>query len=423
MDQLHYEEMLDNVLELERNGVFCGAVIIVFGHCNASEELIDLLLEKGYVVKCLLDNNKEKQGENYRGVPIFPPESILDVNGEKTIVCVVTRFYEAMNLQLRKMGFTGAVRKLIDYNTYAEYSLSEETIVRKKQRVERGQVLLTELDKKYPESFRIFCPFSALGDVYIMMSYLPYFLKKKDAAKCVISVVGNACAQVIRLFMPSISDNGQFASVDYQVEVYSQKDMDEMIQAALYIEDKQSFIAHQDRPYVVNLHKALYVKCIPLEQIYCCGVFGLPLGTKPYKPANLEKYRDIDLIEKGNAVIFSPYAKSVTTFNEYFWKEIVNDYLQRGFQCLTNVVGDEKALEGTVPISPSILEIQSVVEKAGHFVGIRSGLCDVIRYADCKKIALYPDYYYSDTKWKAIDMYALEGWENIVVGENFKWKS
>ena len=50
-------------------------------------------------------------------------------------------------------------------------------------------------------------------------------------------------------------------------------------------------------------------------------------------------------------------------------------------------------------ICPDILEIQSLVELAGVFIGIRSGLCDVIREADCRKIALYPDYCYCDTKW------------------------
>lgn len=35
-------------------------------------------------------------------------------------------------------------------------------------------------------------------------------------------------------------------------------------------------------------------------------------------------------------------------------------------------------------------------------------------------MALYPDYNYCDTKWKAIDIYALEGWENIEVGGEFQ---
>ncbi len=66
--------------------------------------------------------------------------------------------------------------------------------------------------------------------------------------------------------------------------------------------------------------------------------------------------------------------------------------------------------------------MKSTVEYAGTFIGIRSGLCDVIRTANCKKIALYPDYQYCDTKWKSIDMYAIEGFENIVVKDDFKWE-
>ena len=66
--------------------------------------------------------------------------------------------------------------------------------------------------------------------------------------------------------------------------------------------------------------------------------------------------------------------------------------------------------------------MKSAVEQAGLFIGIRSGLCDVVRTAKCKKIALYPDYNYCDTKWKAIDMYAIDTFENIVVEEDYKWE-
>ena len=62
--------------------------------------------------------------------------------------------------------------------------------------------------------------------------------------------------------------------------------------------------------------------------------------------------------------------------------------------------------------------MRSVVERAGTFIGIRSGLCDVIREADCRKIALYPDCYYSDTKWKVEEIFHLDTFENIVVDHN-----
>ena len=38
--------------------------------------------------------------------------------------------------------------------------------------------------------------------------------------------------------------------------------------------------------------------CIPLEIIYRCGVFGLPIGTEPVKPENLHLMSD-----KGSLVL------------------------------------------------------------------------------------------------------------------------
>ena len=99
-----------------------------------------------------------------------------------------------------------------------------------------------------------------------------------------------------------------------------------------------------------------------------------------------------------------------------------NSYKSVGKECYTNVVGNEEPLEGTMAISPKINEIKSVVERAGIFVGIRSGMCDVLRNAKAEKIALFPDYNYCDTQWKAIDMYLMDGWENIVVKDGFQWE-
>ncbi|MXP75912.1 hypothetical protein GN277_11115 [Lachnospiraceae bacterium WCA-9-b2] len=66
--------------------------------------------------------------------------------------------------------------------------------------------------------------------------------------------------------------------------------------------------------------------------------------------------------------------------------------------------------------------MKSVVERAGTFIGIRSGMCDVIRTAKCRKIALYPDYNYCDTKWKGIDIYEISEFENIFIKSDFVWK-
>ncbi len=410
METQYYNEMIQNFEELDRCGILEHKRIFLFGHCSATEKLAELLEKGGYAAAAILDNSMEKQGKVYLGIPILPPESILAEPAEDVIVCIVTRFYESMQAQLRQLGFTGEIRKLVDYNTYAEYSLSNETMERKRKRVERGRRIVEELERKYPRHFRVFCPFSALGDVYFCMSYLPYFLKRRRKKKYIVCVAGAACAKAVSLFD------------DCPVEVMQQKELDAAIQAELYTQDENAFIAHQDRPYVVHLSRALYRKKIPLEKIYRCGVFGLPEETEPAVPKHWKDFTDLKMIEKDHAVILSPYAKSVTALPMKMWDAIISDYKKQGFQIFTNIAGEEKPLPGTAAVSPEISEMKSVVERAGTFIGIRSGICDVIRTADCRKIALYPDYNYCDTQWKAIDIYAIDSFENIVVKDDFVWK-
>lgn len=409
MDKIYEEELKTNLKNCVENGELTDKKVYLFGHCEATLILADILLENGIKCTAIMDNNEIKYGIMYRNIPVQEPDLILEEDSERVVVLIATRFYESMKAQLRKIGFTGEVRKLVDYNTYAEYSLDEDVVVRKQERLRYGEAVLTSLRNKYPEYFLIFCPFQALGDIYFCMSYLPEFMKKRGIDKCIVCVAGRGCGAVVSLFG------------DYPVEIFEQRELDAAVQACLYENKNDTFVAHQDRPYVVDLNRALYLKKIPLEKIYCCGVFGLPVETEPVRPVRWEKYAGNSRIENGRAVILSPYAKSVVALPGNIWEQIIEDYSKKGYQVFTNVVGDEKPLEGTEPIRLKLSEIKSAVEQAGTFIGIRSGLCDVIRTAECRKVALYPDYPYCDTQWKSIDIYAIEGFENIVVREGFEW--
>lgn len=416
MEKKLYDEMVENINKIDEEMDLTSKKIFLFGHCNATLELVDLLDSKGIKVTAILDNSDAKQSLEYKGAVVIYPDNIIQRAGDNpkadSIVLITSRFYASMLQQLRKLGYEGPVRKVIDYNTYAEYSLTEETIARMKIRERHGNDMLQELSKKYEGYFKVLCPFNALGDIYFMISYWEAFAKQRGIEKAVFCVPSRVLVDVIHMFG------------DYPVEVYEQKELDAMIQSVIYRQEENSFIAHQDRPYVVNLSKALYIKKIPLETIYCCGVYGLPVGTVPDKPQkDLPVFKDIETIPEGRSVIFSPYAKSVTALDPKVWSEAVNYYTNAGYKCYTNVVGDEKPLDGTEAISPSLLEMRSVVERAGTFVGIRSGLCDILREAKAKKIALYPDYNYCDTKWKAIDIYWIDQFDhNLLATEEIEWE-
>lgn len=411
MDKQHHDEMLENLEHFTKENNIHNKTIYIFGHCNATEVLADELFVHGISVQAILDNNASKQGTSYKSIPIINPLEITQTDMSSSVVFIVARAYASMVKQLKNLGYAGKIKKLVDYNSYADYSLSPETIQEKYERMQRGAERLEKLKECYPTHFCIFCPFAALGDVYYMMSYLPYFLEKRSQTQAVVFTIGKACADVVRMF----------GGVESQI--LTQKEMDETIQAVLYLKDIESYIPHQDRPYVVNLYKALYVKKIHFETIYKCGVFALPVNTKPYKPQYLKQYKRLPEIPYKRSVVLSPYAKSVTTISMENWEQIISYYKKKGYSIYTNVTPEEIELKGTKRLEVALNEIQSVVEHAGTFIGLRSGLCDVIKYADCDKTAIYPDAFYSDTKWKMAEIYHLEGWNNIVIGEDFKWKN
>ena len=227
--------MIDNLNKVVVTSDLSKRNIFLFGHCNATLELVDLLKGKGIEVTAILDNSGEKQGLEYKGVKVISPDQINYFVGnnpkEDSIVLITSRFYASMQKQLRKLGYEGPIRKLIDYNTYAEYSLSEDTIARMTAREKHGEELLSSLSDKYPGYFRTFLPFNALGDVYFAMSYWPAFAEKRvidkrednsGLEKVVFCVPSKVLTDVIHMFD------------DYPVEVYEQKELDAMIQAALY---------------------------------------------------------------------------------------------------------------------------------------------------------------------------------------------
>ncbi len=192
-----------------------------------------------------------------------------------------------MEAQLRRLGYTGEIVQVAGFNTFAEFSLSDETFTRKKQRVLRGSETLVQIRRQYLAHHLVVCPYSALGDVYWAMAFLPAYCRKNGIEKAAIITCGAACREVAGL----------------------------------------------------------------------CAVY-------------------------------------------------------------TNITGGELPIRGTKPLRAPIPLIIAASEHAGRFVGIRSGLCDVLTTAKCQKTVIYPDSFYSTTPHKVADFFALPGWESQLFSSN-----
>ena len=80
MQQIHYKELLNNINCLNAAKAFDGKDVVLFGLCNATEEAFNLLCNTGVNVKAILDNNTNKQGQLYKGIPIRSPYLVQKIN-------------------------------------------------------------------------------------------------------------------------------------------------------------------------------------------------------------------------------------------------------------------------------------------------------------------------------------------------------
>lgn len=399
------QEMREN---LERYESQCRSrTVIVFGHCNSAQEMVAYLRSQNIEAACFLDNNPHKQGKILHGIEVYPTEAIANYKKEESLVLIITKFFEAMEEQLRSLGYLGEIVEVVAFQSFQRFSTEEAVFSQKKHRVTQGYEILQGILQKSPEDFLLICPFAALGDVYWAMSYFPAYCETQGISSCSIVVVGNGCREVANMF-------------GYEkIEVLDQKNMDSLVQGVLFIREKKALIAHHDRLYTDPSLKILQQECIPFPSFYREVIYGLPQDAKESVPCCLEPLTPESkaLLPQGKSVIFAPYANSIALVSPSFWENGVLEYKEKGFHLFTNVASGQEPLKGTKALSLPLREMAEAAEWAGHFVGMRSGLCDLLHAVPCEKTVVFPDGYFSGTCHKVADFFALEGWNHIIVSD------
>lgn len=403
MKQFQKTEMFSVLDSLIKSNVFAKKEVFIFGHCTATEEMLKYLLESKITPAAILDNNKAKQNSEFHNIKILPPEIIKNYCAGNSIVLIANRFYSQMSAQCRSLGYDGEIVQVMDYNSFSEYSLSDDTIKLKIERLERGMITLDHMRKHYPTEHFVVCPYCALGDVYMAMSFLQSYCEKNNIQDVVIILIGNACKQVAEMFGSK------------KITLLEKSQMDEFVQAIIYTNEQNSIIAHHDCPYTDNSIKWLNKHFLSFVNFYKYSVYGLSEIAEQSKPTSYHKYDNSDNIPKGKSVILAPYSKSIVCASDEFWIKTAQNYSNNGFNVYTNVVGNEKEIKGTKPLRIPISQILSAVEHAGIFIGMRSGLCDVIDTANCKKVVVFPDSFYSTTPWKVADFFDLPNFEKTII--------
>lgn len=125
------------------------------------------------------------------------------------------------------------------------------------------------------------------------------------------------------------------------------------------------------------------------------SIYGLkenPMAVLPVIPDyNIGKFvKDLD-IKKGKTVILNPYALSIKPIDIKLFDAIAEQLIKSGFTVLTNISNDKQVIvKGTKALKCDLIEILHIANYCGYIIGLRSGFLDLMLFAKCKIVALYP---------------------------------
>ena len=235
------------------------------------------------------------------------------------------------------------------------------------------------------------CPYIGTGDVYLASMYMNAYARKNSIAHFIVVVIGESNYKVASLF-------------DFQIIIkVTQQEADSLVRLVMFLgkDNTEIIIMHHHAPqmYCGILENMRNINELNFSDLFLYNVFQLDLYADRELPIFNRKSNDIEKIfkykglEEGRTVVLSPYVNTLPPLPEWFWLNLAERLKNLGYIVCTNCgKADEKEIDGTIQLNFSYDIAVPILEKCGFFIGIRSGFCDVVSSANCKKIILYQPY-------------------------------
>ncbi len=373
---------LDNMIE---NHMFDGKDIVVFGMNRPGDETIAYLRRHNIKVNAIVDNNPSNRGGNIHGIKVFLPQEYLGEYKENVVVLIASRYYLEMCHQLEEYGYKQDIHifQTLHMTATKHYCIDQDEF---EESVDRLRNDVEILDRVSDGASIIFlCPVKANGDIYLLSSYLRQYIRKANVGSWKVAVVGKVCQNIAQLFgienVISITQN----------ECESLERVAALMGSGSGVMVVQPYSRQQDILNNMEGYKGLnfsdfYKVIYGLEETSQSDRIQFPDMT-----IEAETLLHKENLPEKKTVILAPHANSIPQFTDIFWENLADELAKREYVVCTNVSGAEQPIKGTKPIFFTFSIMKSFLEKAGNFISIRSGMCELASSIDCKKVVLYPN--------------------------------
>lgn len=354
--------------------------IVLFGLTTASM-LVKKYLED-YEIVAIVDNDKRKIGKNMDGIPVYTPEEYLSKYDNNKRIIIASQYYHSMCEQLYQYGYEVNREVFVVYFRYYFYDVLPGTIKHYKDVILSGKDIYEKITGKETNKDIIICPYPGTGDIYLAGIYLDEYARQNIIGEYIVVVCSGACLKIASLF----GLNAKFVT---------DKEIWEMLVFARScgLVNKNVHIINDGFNNGSPLVRLRGYKGIDLNTMFSKCVFKLKKksGKINIKQNNSDALFEKYGLEKGKTVMLSPYANTINMIPEDFWERLSTILKESGYTVCTNVASDKEiAVRGTKGIFVPYEMIIDFLDKAGYFIGLRSGLCDIISSTKAKVFIFYP---------------------------------
>jgi len=383
MDNYARTKLRIKINKLTRNKKLDNKRIVLFGAAIASKEVKNCLAEHGYAPFAIVDNDTRKIGKESLGLMVQEPEKLLlPFDDSYTILMCSGGFYREMLFQLGEMGYkrNGQVFVL---NFNADDSLAMFAYYTALKI--RGLFLRWRLMRNLPhDAFMFVAPYTGVGDIYLIGLFFNEYLRRNNVKKYVFVVVSGACKKAAEMF--SIEN----------IKIVKPAYAEDLVNLNKWLRTEFKIVTLNDGWSSDPLQWIRGYKNLDFAKMFRYFVFGFDDSVqyelpprKNWKGEIDELFQKHNLI-KGKTVILSPYSNTLFELLDDFWEAIASHCKRLGYSVCTNCAAkSEKPVKGTEAVFFPLGIAMDFVKAAGYFVGIRSGLCDIISSAKARKIILY----------------------------------
>ena len=375
----HRKTMLERLqILLDEGKISEKSKIVIFGLNEYTGVITEYL--SAYQVYAVIDNDITKTGKTIHGVPIRLPADILIPYDEACRIIIASGHFKEMAGQLESMGYVLGKNIFIIEERKNQYDDKLERLGLKTEECRRGYQIYCELIKEFPDTY-FFYNQRATGNTFLLGMHLPDYLKKKHIEKYLVLNVTRGSCRICQLFGLSSIYCGNKEKLD-------------SLWAFARLMEKDKIRFREMCPYEskTNLIKMRAYKGLDFGSIYRNVLYESQWNKKAYvvPQKNTDYLFDKYGLKRGHTVVLSPFANTLKDMDKQFWIKLAEIFKKHGYDVCTNCGAHEQEIEGTEAVHAAYDEVIDFVDRAGYFVGIRSGLCDILSSTTGKMAIIYP---------------------------------